>query len=246
VRAEGNEQGAIASDELHEWLDALEAAARELASETAQLVDAGDYAEVGSVITDLMSYRSAYDDPLPKLLRLPPTLIRKFQKFSGGVKLKEAQMLVDRLRTYLRSMDQHDPEAHEIMYEVAIATPVMAKAAFPAIEWQSVPRTSEVKRQIAQVSQILDEIVARIQRSNNAPEDQYLSEIERQQLIAILQTTLVVLKAPIIEKGLLLKARAALQDAAVKAGEKGVEGFANALAGQGVGWLTDLIHHVFG
>jgi hypothetical protein len=241
-----HEQGAMASDQLHEWLDTLEAAASELASETVELVDAGDYAEVGGVVNDLMSYRSAYDDPLPKVLRLPPTLVRRFQKFSGKVTLKEAQMLVDRLRTYLRSMDQLGPEPKETSDALVIASPFLAKAAFPAIEWRSVPRTSEVKTQIAQVSQILDEIVSRIQRSNNSPAEQYLTEIERQQLIAILQTTLAVLKAPIIEKGLLLKARAALQDAAVKAGEKRVEEFVNALAGQGVGWLTDLIHHVFG
>jgi hypothetical protein len=235
----------MASDELHEWIDHLEDAAAELASETTQSVDAGDFAYVGSVINDLMSYRSAYDDPLPKVLRLPPALVRKFQKFSGSVKLKEAQMLVDRLRTYLRSMDQPDDEPDEVKNDLVISTPIAAKSAFPAIEWRSVPRTSEVKQQIAQVSQILDEIVARIQGSNNAPEDQYLTEIERRQLIAVLQTTLIVLKAPIVEKGLLLKVRDALQSAAVKAEEKGVDGMVNALAGQGVGWITDLIHQVF-
>jgi hypothetical protein len=197
----------MASDELHEWIDQIEDAANELASEKARFLDAGDLPDVCSIISSLMGYGSAYDDPLPRVLRLPPALVRKFQRFSGTVSLKEARILVDRLRVHLRSLDEPTPERPEAETDLIVSTPVVAKVLFPAIEWRDVPRTSEVKKQIAQVSQILDEIVSRVRRSNNAPDDRYITEIERKQLIAILETTLAVLKAPIIEKGLLLKTR---------------------------------------
>jgi hypothetical protein len=231
-------------EELYEWLDQVEVAISDLASEKRQSLDVGELPNVCSIINDLMNSSSAYYDDLPRLLRLPPALIRKFQKFSGTVALYDARVFVDRLRSHLKSMDQAHEEVTE-KEEEPFFPPVEAQVSFPAIEWRNVPRTPDVKEQIIEVSRILDDIIAGMKRSNNAPDDQYLTEIERQQLIAILTTALVVLKAPVVEKGLLLKTRDALQKAAVKAGEKQAESAFNWLAGQGALWLSDLIHSIF-
>jgi hypothetical protein len=118
-------------------------------------------------------------------------------------------------------MDQAhvEPEKEEEL----ITAPVVASVSFPTLEWRGVPRTPDIKRQIAEISRLFDDIITQMQRSNNPPDDRYLTEIERQQLIAILRTALAVLQAPVVEKGLLLKAREALQQAATKSGEKQVE-----------------------
>jgi len=231
-------------EELHEWLDQVEVAISDLASEKRPFLDVDELPNVCSIVNDLMNSSSAYYDDLPRLLHLPPALIRKFQKFSGTVTLQDARVFVDRLRSHLKSMDQVHEETLE-EEEEPFFLPVEANISFPAIEWRNVPRTPDVKQQIAEVSRILYDIIAGMKRSNNAPDDQYLTEIERQQLIAILTTALVILKAPVVEKALLLKTRDALQKAAVKAGEKQAETAFGLLAGQGVSWLSDLIRSIF-
>lgn len=222
----------------------MEVVISDLASDKRPFLQVDEFPNVCGIVNDLMNSSSAYYDDLPKLLHLPPTLVRKFQKFSGTVTLQDARVLVDRLRSYLKSMDQVHEETLGKDKEPFVV-PVEANISFPAIEWRNVPRTLDVKQQIGEVSRILDEIIAGMKRTNNAPDDQYLTEIERQQLIAILTTALLVLKAPIVEKALLLKTRDALQKAAVKAGEKQAESAFGFLAVQGVSWLSGLIRSIF-
>jgi hypothetical protein len=53
------------------------------------------------------------------------------------------------------------------------------------------------------ISGLLDDIVTHVQRANVPEDDQILTQIERQQLIAVLETALAVLRSPMLEKGLL-------------------------------------------
>ena len=232
-------------EELYEWLDQVDAAIAELAREKHKYVDVADFPYLCSIINDLLESSSAYYDNLPRHLGVSAALIKKFHKFSGKVSLQEARVFADRLRSHLKSMDQACEELEE---EPDLIAPIVtAKVVFPAVEWRSVP--PDVKQQIAELSRILDDIISKIGRSNNAPEDQYLTEIERQQLIAVLKTALAVLQAPVVEKGLLLKARETLQGAAVKAAAKAGEKEADAamgwLASQGVSWFSELIQRIF-
>ena len=58
----------------------------------------------------------------------------------------------------------------------------------------------------------------------NVPEDeQVLTKIERQQLIAVLETALAVLKAPMLEKGLIKKTAEIVKKGAGSALERGVQ-----------------------
>jgi hypothetical protein len=97
---------------------------------------------------------------------------------------------------------------------------------FAATEWRGFPRNNDVKIYIAEISRLLDDVVQEMRQSNNDPSLQYLSEIERQQLRAILETALIMMKAPLVERGLLQRATEGLQNAILKAAEKGLEALA--------------------
>ena len=94
---------------------------------------------------------------------------------------------------------------------------------FAATEWRSVPTNQDVKTYIAEISRLLSEILREMKQSNNDPDLQFLSEFERQQLRAVLETALAMLGAPLAEKRLLERVKELLQTAIVKAGEKAFE-----------------------
>lgn len=90
-------------------------------------------------------------------------------------------------------------------------------------EWVYVKRGSRAKEIIVAVSELLDEAVF-LAKTTNLPEDQAaLTDIERAQLIAILETTLAVLKAPMVEPGLLKKTARIAREVAEKTAKKKVE-----------------------
>jgi hypothetical protein len=94
---------------------------------------------------------------------------------------------------------------------------------FAAAEWRSVPTNQDLKTYIAEISRLLSEILREMKQSNNDPDLQFLSELEKQQLKAVLETALAMLGAPLAEKRLLERAKELLHTAIVKAGEKAFE-----------------------
>jgi len=125
---------------------------------------------------------------------------------------------------------------------------------FAAAEWRNLPTDKDVKAYIAEITRLLDDIILEMKQSNNDPSVQYLSELERQQLKSVLETALIMMKAPLVEQGLLQRARDGLQNAIFKAGEKGFEALA-ARAGRGLlsympmerahDLLSQLLHWIF-
>ncbi|RDJ16941.1 hypothetical protein B5K06_00720 [Rhizobium grahamii] len=90
-------------------------------------------------------------------------------------------------------------------------------------QWVYVRRGSRAKDIIGDVSELLDEVIL-LAKTTNLPEAQAgLTDIERAQLIAILETTLAMLKAPMIEPGLLKKTAKMAKDVAQKAAKTKVE-----------------------
>jgi hypothetical protein len=53
---------------------------------------------------------------------------------------------------------------------------------------------------IGAISPLLDSIIVQTKGANEPPDQQILTEIERKQLIAILETALNVLRSPLVEK----------------------------------------------
>jgi hypothetical protein len=220
-------------EEIHEWLDYLDEAMVELAETKQKLVDVGHFANVGWIVYEL-------DDgvDLAHVLRVPPPVVRTFKSFGGTVSLKDARILVDRLRSHVKSMDQAGPPARENPDEklVVVERPTLK---FEAFEWRSIPRERDVKDKIAEISRLLDDIITGVKRPNNSPDSQYLSDVERQQLIAVLETTLAILKAPVMEKGLFLKARDMLQKASVKAEERAAQKIGEASTDLAMDWMLN-------
>jgi hypothetical protein len=231
--AEGRGRPCMDYEEIHEWLDHLDDAMAELAAATEKHVDVGHFAHVGWIVYELDD-----GDDLAHVLRVPPPVVRIFKSFGGRVALKDARILVDRLRSHVKSLGQVGPSSKETPDErlVVVERPTVS---FDAVEWRSVPRTRDVKDKIAEISRLLDDIIGGVKRSNNSPDSRYLSDVERQQLIAVLETTLAILRAPVVEKGLFLKARDMLQKASVKAEERAAEKIGELGAGVAMGWMLD-------
>lgn len=160
-------------EQIHEWLDQLDDTQSELAATTSRAVDVGDFHYIGSILNDL--YDASY---MSHLLRVPLPVVRKFMDFRGTVSLKDARILADRLRAYIKSMDQLARPSTENADDRLVASE-QQKIVFQAIEWRSVPRSRDVKDAISEISRLLDSIIVNIKRSNNSPDNQYLSDLER-------------------------------------------------------------------
>ena len=91
---------------------------------------------------------------------------------------------------------------------------------------------------------LLDEVIQRTRGANVPPEQQALTQLERAQLITILETTLAVLKAPMVETGLLKKAGKALSRVVRKAAEKKVEEGLGSLADMASNEIADVLNHL--
>ncbi|MCQ1834862.1 hypothetical protein [Neorhizobium galegae] len=127
------------------------------------------------------------------------TYLRSLEKQSGGRASPPEVGNPDLLTQEIA--DTHPPEPIQIWTE----------------QWIYVRRGSPAKEIIADVSERLDEAVL-LAKATNLDEDQAaLTDIERAQLIAILETTLAVLKSPMVEPGLLKKTARVAQEVARKA-----------------------------
>jgi hypothetical protein len=114
-----------------------------------------------------------------------------------------------------------------------------------AEEWVAIKPTPAIKGQIADLASLLDSIVQHANRSNLPPDEQALTEIERAQLIAILETSLSILKSPMAEKGLLKKAGTLLKKGAEKTAEKKVQDGLGGLMDAAASRISELIGILF-
>jgi hypothetical protein len=146
------------------------------------------------------------------------------------VPLHVALTVADRMRTYLKSQDQASappwkasPRKRPAPQRPPGASQNVRTVAVPGETWIAVRADSDIKMKIAAVASLLDSIIAQAAHSNLPPDDQILTSIEREQLIAILETALNVLRSPLVEKGLLKKTQGVLKRGAQSAAEKGVQ-----------------------
>jgi hypothetical protein len=88
-------------------------------------------------------------------------------------------------------------------------------------------------------------IIAQTSRANAPQDEQILTDIERRQLIAILETALNVLRSPLVERGLLKKARRVLVKGAESAAKKGVQEGLGVLMHSASARIAELIAMIF-
>jgi hypothetical protein len=132
-------------------------------------------------------------------------VLNKFVKMRGVIRKPLARKVADRLRSYLKSQDQAFPQpelkrsAEKEERARPSARPIVREA-FVGEKWIDVRISSDVQMKIGAISPLLDSIIVQTKGANEPPDQQILTEIERKQLIAILETALNVLRSPLVEK----------------------------------------------
>ena len=186
-------------------------------------------------------------------LGIDPSVLSKFVKMRGKVPLHVARATVERLRTYLRSEDQAFAQPKPPARKRKL-TPrkeetegrTVAVARMRGEQWLAVGKSSEIKVKIGVIASLLDNIIDQTKHANAPPDQQIMSEIERQQLIAILETALNVLRSPLVEKGLFKTTEKVLRKGAETAVENGVQEGLGVLMGMAAERFGELIRLIFG
>ena len=182
--------------------------------------------EISIALIEVFGGGTAYTD---NDLGISPAVLSKFIKGRGTIPKHIARRVADRLRSYLRSQDQASTAAAAATLDATEAPDSaefqgrVSNEMIAGERWIFVHRSSDTQRRISIIAALLDTIVEQVKGANAAPEDQILSELERQQLIAILETALNVLKSPMIESGILKKAQGMLKKGAEDAAQKGAQ-----------------------
>jgi hypothetical protein len=148
--------------------------------------------ELSGAILELLGWtNTAY---MENELSINPSLLNKFVKMRGVVQKRQASKLADRLRSYLKSQDQASIKLVPPPRRKKPPGPKSPSSTFTGEQWVAVRTSSEVKMKIGAISALLDSIIIQTKGANEPPDQQLLSEIERQQLIAILETALNLLR----------------------------------------------------
>ncbi|TCV55157.1 hypothetical protein [Agrobacterium tumefaciens] len=214
-------------EEIHEMLDGVERSLTKLRSANlhSKAMPVSFISDAVSVIYELDSAGVLTSAGITR------TLAIKLKNFDGSLQANVMFAALERIRTYLRRIESEfggrdsSTEADRRMFELDSVVERNPPPPVPvwAETWVFVAPGSRAKQIIGEISDLLDEVLI-LAKSTNLPEDQAaLTDIERAQLIALLETALLMLKGPLIEKGLLKKLGNAAADAATKAAQKGAE-----------------------
>jgi hypothetical protein len=192
------------------------------------------------IILEIMGWtNTAY---MENSLGISPSLLNRFVKMRGTLKKRDALKVADRVRSLSEERGSgvrwrgaccsgDGGESRDKEGELLIA---------PSNGCSSLELRKQSKK-INLISVLLDSIIVQV-RGANAPEgEQLLSEIERQQLIAILETALNILKSPLLETGMLSKVQKTLKEASVKAAEGTLQKGLGKLMGAGADKISELL-----
>jgi len=154
--------------------------------------------------------------------------LSKFNRSRGPVETATITKVASRVQSLLKEMEG---EVRGVALDVP-APPMTAPppqmddderaVVIQPVKWVAVPRRQHGEL-IAHISALLDEAVYLARTTNLPPDQATLSELERAQLIALLETALALLKGPLVEKGLLKKVADAAKDGATSAAKKHTE-----------------------
>jgi hypothetical protein len=215
----------IPLDDIHRLLEMLEAVIPAIERRPTDSIQVAMVPALSEVVLEVLDWsNTAY---IENKLGVNPSLLSKFVKMRGVVRKKDALKIADRLRTYLKSEDQGGGDIKAGIPPTSNKkAPLVAKPKpfiFSGEQWVEIALSSEVKAKIAVIASLLDSIIEQVSRANAPEDEQILTKMERQQLIAVLETALNILKSPMVEKGLLRKAKDVLTKGAESAVEKSVQ-----------------------
>ncbi|WP_246724012.1 hypothetical protein [Rhizobium leguminosarum] len=215
-------------EEIHEMLDGIERSLSRL--KAANLHDKHmPMAYIPEAVSVFMDFD--INGVLPNL-GINPSVANKLKNIDAKLRAPVMIAALGRTRSYLRRLEsehgsdgsspEHEANQDHLIQDVADAHPPQPIQVWTE-QWVYVKRGSRAKEIIVDVSELLDEAVL-LAKTTNLPEDQAaLTDIERAQLIAILETAIAVLKAPMVEPGLLKKAARVANEVARRTAKKKAE-----------------------
>lgn len=238
-------------DDVHRMLDLVDGALKTLSATRGSEVEAGEIAGLCSVAAELADYRPTWG-PIAGVLGIAPHLLSRYTTYRGPFQVADAAYVAQRIRSFLRSQDQAF-RSPQLPLEEHPATPppepsqVTEAPVQPvaASEWRYVQQVGDLQRKVGTVSEILNEIIHTARGTNLPPDMRALTDIERAQLIAVLETALAVLRAPMAERSILKKAKGMLGGVTKRVAEKQAEQALGSAAGTAREWLTDLINSIW-
>lgn len=242
-------------EDVHEYLDKVEdviSFLNETANETVSFEEIDGLLEV---VRALHGWKTAYGGG-PQL-GISHSVLNRYVKFNEEYQTREAKIVAQRVRSFLRGQDQATSAREEMPHIEPPHQAVPTEESSSCKEkgtaerltvrgegWQIVGTSPDIKIKINALSMLLEEVVLRARGTNAPPEQQALTQLERAQLITLLETALAVLKAPMVETGLLKKVGKALGRLVKKVAEKEVEEGLGSLADMATGEIADVLSHL--
>lgn len=242
----------LSLQEVHNLIDKLESVRPMILNWTAPEIDLWDVPEVIDVVENLLDYDYAYNSDLPSQLGIPASTFRKLTVRGSKrfIRRESLVIVVERLRTFLKTLESSTTIRSLETAPVSELTPEKREPASTDIKkihrvesehWVQLHRDSDNQEKISSVALILESIVLQVSHSNVPAEEQLLSDIEKAQLVAILETALALLQAPMVEVGLLRNLSNRLKQLGQKSAEKKVQEGLERLADEGSERLIDLV-----
>lgn len=232
-------------EDIDELFDTLALAKRQIEAQRIDPIDVSELYHLSTVVLELLGYsNTAY---VENSLGINSAILSKFVKMRGTIHRQQALMVAERIRTYLKSENNGKDFLEVQSVDLpSIAPPRLKDVVFVQAEaWSFIPDEPTIKDKIGDVSKLLDSIVRQVRSSNLPVEKQALTEIELQQLIAVLETALNLLRSPMIEKGMIKKAGELLTKSAKQATEKQVQEGVGGLMSVGAKLLLELGKSLF-
>jgi len=232
-------------DDVHRLLDAMDEIIRDIDSIGTTTIQVSDVPSLSMVILEILGWtNTAY---MENHLGLEPSLLSKFVKMRGSAPKHIVRKTADRVRSYLRSQDQITAPTRNS--EIQASTPntitVTSVRQFRGEVWVPVPHRSQMQQKIGAISTILNSIIEQVNFANRPEAEQALTAIEKAQLVAVLETALAVLRAPLVEKALLKKTADILGEGAKRTVEKSVQDNLGVLMSMAQKRLVEFILSVF-
>ncbi|WP_436642477.1 hypothetical protein [Microbaculum sp. FT89] len=170
--------------------------------------------------------------------------LSKYQRMQGEVSRDVLLQFAHRAISLLREFEGTIVRETSIQYPESANEQNLEPEKSPAppyvdilpVAWVSINRRSNAQL-IGKISELLDEAITLAKSTNLPPEQRALSDIERAQLITLLDTALNLLKSPLVEKGLLER----LKSAAGKGAEAVVSKKTELALGYGLGRIVELL-----
>ena len=239
-------------EDVHRLLDFVEGSLEELGSNNEDRVGTSETNGLAIAFLELYDGFLDYGSPEARELGVPPKLAKSLIKPGATLLRSDAIILGNRLRSLLRTLEgqlgtpiepkEPTADSSSAPSDQADSTPTTIRGG-PAV-WALIPHSNTIKTKTAQLAQLLDDIIYAMRSSNLPEEDRALSDIERAQLIAVLETAISLLKAPMVERGLMLKCSDWLKRTVARVRQRKAEETLGSLADKGVEDLGDLIDQI--